>query len=93
MTFTAVLLAIRHYDITGLLHCSEALATVGGRTASSDGLFFVGIVAVFAARLFAAALRSVNRAPAVPAALVTIWIESITSSCTSSVSQTTNFSL
>lgn len=50
--------------------------------------FIVSIIAVCAVCLFAAVLRSVNRAPAVPPALVTIWIESITSSCTSFVSPT-----
>ena len=52
-----------------------------------------GSVAVSAVCLFAAVLKSVNRAPAVLPALVTIWTESITSSSMSSVSPTPYFSL
>lgn len=50
----------------------------------SDGSI-PGFVKVFAECLFAV-LKSVNRAPAVLPALVAIWTESITPSCTSFVS-------
>lgn len=55
--------------------------------------FIVGIIVVLAVWLFAAALKSVNRTPAVLPALVTIWTESITFFYTSSVAPTPNFSL
>lgn len=55
-------------------------------TLGGDG-FIASIVKGFAVCVVAVALKSVNRAPAVLLALVAIWTESITSSCTSFVSR------